>query len=186
VKLRNPINTKQPVLDTAVAAVLVVVGIVGTARGVGVVIGGSKIYWNVIQCWSILRPAIPHHHPLTTVPLYPLLVGPCQKLLTWVRSCHFFIAWVGSGQPPLNLNNFPQKSQTVQFFFLRGKKILSDWAKKYAGQRWVSPLFTASQKYGQVGSKPIPIEVLLMAKDDNFSLKKLFCLFLRVSRHQQW
>jgi len=55
---------------------------------------------------------------------------------------------VGSGRPPLILENFPQKSQ---IFFNLVKKTSSGRVKKYTGQGQVGPLFTVCQKYARVG-----------------------------------
>jgi len=69
-------------------------------------------------------------------------MGPGQKCLIRIRS----------GQTPLNLEIFPQKIPIFQFFSLSIKKISYGRVKKYPGQDWVAPLFTAGQKYAQVGS----------------------------------
>jgi len=50
----------------------------------------------------------------------------------------------GFGKLHLNIPNF-------SIFFSSGKKISSGWVPKYLGQRWVGLLFTAGQKYVQVG-----------------------------------
>jgi len=63
------------------------------------------------------------------------VIGPDQKLLTQVRL----------GQPPLDLENFHQKSQSFQFFSYQVKKISLDQVRKYQGQRQFGPLFTAGQ-----------------------------------------
>jgi len=46
--------------------------------------------------------------------------------------------------------NFPLKSQIFNFFPLSSKKISSGQVKNFPGQRWVSLIFTAGQKYAQV------------------------------------
>jgi len=50
--------------------------------------------------------------------------------------------WIGFGFGKFNL-----KIPNFQFFPLRVKKISLGWVKKYLGQRQVSLLFTAGQKY---------------------------------------
>jgi len=68
----------------------------------------------------------------------------------------YFLTWVGSGQLSLVRvliwKIFPRKSQIFQFNPSRVKKISSGQVKKYSGQRQVSLLFTAGQKYAQVVS----------------------------------
>jgi len=49
------------------------------------------------------------------------------------------------GQAPLELENFPQNPNFLFFSLL-----LSFNIKKYPGQSWVDPLFTAGQKYAWV------------------------------------
>jgi len=75
--------------------------------------------------------------------------GSGSKIFTRVGSDQFFDAQVGPGQPPKNLENFPQKPQ---FFPLGSKKVSSGQVKKYPGQGRVGPLFTAGKKYARVGS----------------------------------
>jgi len=77
--------------------------------------------------------------------MFFVAMGSGQKLLTRVRSGQFFDAQVGPGQPHLNLEN-------PNFLLFGPKKISSGWVKKYLGQGQVWPLFTAGQKYAQVGS----------------------------------
>jgi len=45
------------------------------------------------------------------------------------------------------------------------KKFSSDWVKKHPGQRQVSLLFTAGQKYPRVGSSPISRFISLITID---------------------
>jgi len=77
-----------------------------------------------------------------------LVMGLDQKFLTHVGSGSFFSSQVGFGQPPLGLENLPQKSLIFQFFRFGSKK--SRWVR--SKHKLVSPLFTAGQKYAQVGS----------------------------------
>jgi len=72
-------------------------------------------------------------------------MGLGQKNLARFRAGQVRSATSGFGKFPTKIPNF----------FLRFKKISSDWVKKYLGQRQVSPLFTAGQNYAQVGSGPI-------------------------------
>jgi len=73
------------------------------------------------------------------------------------------ISWLsnrdGSGSkildPGLVRSIFDHRVRLANFFHPQVKKISSGRVKKYLGQRWVGPLFTASQKYAQVGSSPI-------------------------------
>jgi len=59
------------------------------------------------------------------------------------------------GQPYLNLENFPQKSQLFQFFSLRIKRNLIGLGQKIPGSKPGHPFLAAGQKYAQVGSGPI-------------------------------
>jgi len=56
--------------------------------------------------------------------------------------------WIGFGKLPLKIPNF-------SIFLPSGQKISSGQFKKYPGQKRVSLLFTAGQKYAWIGSKPI-------------------------------
>jgi len=75
--------------------------------------------------------------------------SPIQLKNFWPGSFFWWSGWVGSGQSSLGLENFPQKSQTFQFFYLWVKK-KSCRVKKYLGQSRSSPLL--GQNYAQVGS----------------------------------
>jgi len=55
----------------------------------------------------------------------------------------------------LGLENFPQKSQNVQFFHFGSKKISSGWIKKFLGQRRVTLFLVLGQKYARIGPGPI-------------------------------
>jgi len=78
--------------------------------------------------------------------------GSGSKILSQVRWGYFFVAWVGSGKPPLGLEISPKS----QIFLLRVEKISSGTViKKYLHHSWVCPLFTADQKNVRVGSEPI-------------------------------
>jgi len=51
-----------------------------------------------------------------------------------------FASWIGSGQPQPDLENFFQNPRFFYFFYLRVKKILSDWVKKFPVQNQDRPL----------------------------------------------
>jgi len=86
-------------------------------------------------------------------------MGLGQNFFTRFRPGQFFCGsgWVGSAiyGLGLNLENFPYECQIFQFFPFRSKRISLGWVKKYPGQRQVSLLFAASQKWSRVGSGPI-------------------------------
>jgi len=77
------------------------------------------------------------------------MIGPGQKILTWV----------GLGQPSMawgwGWKISPKNIKFLNFFPSRIKKISSGWVKKYPGQRRIGLLFTVDQKYARVGSGPI-------------------------------
>jgi len=82
-----------------------------------------------------------------------LVMGPGQKLLTWVRSGQFFCgsSGVGSGWVihlwfEFKFRKLPLKISNFSIFSLRVKKISSGQVKKYPGRRRVGLLFTAGQK----------------------------------------
>jgi len=82
-----------------------------------------------------------------------LVMGPGQKLLTWVRSGQFFCgsSGVGSGWVihlwfEFKFGKLPLKMSNFSIFALQVKKISSGRVKKYPGCRRVGLLFTASQK----------------------------------------
>jgi len=65
-----------------------------------------------------------------------------------------FLTLVRSGQPSLVYLDLENLTLKITHFSTL-KKITSDRVIKYPGQRRVSLLFTADQKYAQVGSGPI-------------------------------
>jgi len=66
---------------------------------------------------------------------------------------NFFLCAVGSGKPSLVwVWKISPENAKFSIFFPSGQKISCGQIKKYLGQRRVSLLFTASQKYAQVGS----------------------------------
>jgi len=120
-------------------------------------------------------PPLSHNpHSCLHIP-HPLLIHFSRKWNTtmkwgvpvnffWPRWGHFLL--LGSSRVShlrvwkislKNLNFF-------NFFTFRSKKFYCDWFKKYPGQSWIGPLFTAGQKYacaGRVRSGPIS-DILLM------------------------
>jgi len=91
-----------------------------------------------------------------------IVMGPGQKVLTRVMD-QFFVAQVGLGWVShlwygFGFGKFPLKIPNFSIFSFWIKKISSGRVQKYLGQRRVSLLFTASQKYAWVGSGPISLE----------------------------
>jgi len=65
------------------------------------------------------------------------------------------------------LENFPLKIPNFSILFPQGKKISPSRVKKYLGQRWVSLLLTARQKYVGFcwdGSEPISKQKMKISK----------------------
>jgi len=81
--------------------------------------------------------------------------GPGLKFSTRVGSIFCASDRVSHSWFGFELEKFPLKMSNFSIFSLRVKKISSGWVYKYPGQRRVSLLFTAGQKYSWVGSGPI-------------------------------